>query len=135
MDDFRLRDGVVMGCTQAMALGSGVSRSGGTMSAGLFIGLTREVATQYSLLLAIPAVVASGPFSLPDVFESSGSGPVPTPLQLVIATAIAFSVGYMCIAWLLRWAASHNVYLFVWRRLDLGTLVMVLLAAGTLLAA
>jgi undecaprenyl-diphosphatase len=134
VQQLRLRDGVVMGCAQALALIPGVSRSGGTISAGLFLGLTREAATRYSFLLAIPAVVASGLFSLPDVFDRSGPGATPSVLQMVVATLIAFVLGYACIAWLLRWVARHSVYVFVWYRLGLGTLVLLLLATGTLSA-
>ena len=69
-----------------MALIPGVSRSGGTITAGLFLGLTRPAAVRYSFLLAIPAVVAAGLFQIPDVFAGDG----PSPLQMVVATVIAF---------------------------------------------
>lgn len=72
VEDLRAKDGIIMGSAQALALIPGVSRSGGTISAGLFLGLTREAAARYSFLLAIPAVVASGLFSLPDAFEPAG---------------------------------------------------------------
>jgi undecaprenyl-diphosphatase len=134
LHQFRLRDGVVMGCAQALALIPGVSRSGGTISAGLFLGLTRETATRYSFLLAIPAVVASGLFSLPDLFEPSGPGAAPSAAQMVVATVVAFVLGYACIAWLLRWVANHSLYLFVWYRLALGGLVILLLATGVVSA-
>jgi len=71
VEKLTLRDGVAMGLAQSLALVPGVSRSGGTISAGLFLGLTREAATRYSFLLAIPAVVASGLFSLPDAISPS----------------------------------------------------------------
>ena len=132
--DMRLRDGIVMGCAQAMALVPGVSRSGGTITAGLAIGMNREAATRYSFLLAIPAVVASGLFSLPDVFNPSGVGVVPSVAQMVVATAIAFILGYASIAWLLRWVARHSVYIFVWYRIALGGLVLALLATGVISA-
>ncbi|MGH3716976.1 MAG: undecaprenyl-diphosphate phosphatase [Micromonosporaceae bacterium] len=132
--DMTLRDGIVMGCAQAMALVPGVSRSGGTITAGLAIGMTREAATRYSFLLAIPAVVASGIFSLEDVFAPSGAGVAPSGAQLVVATAIAFVLGYASIAWLLHWVAKHTVYVFVWYRILLGGTVLALLAAGTISA-
>src|SRR5215211_7783870 len=118
--ELTVRDGVLMGFAQALALVPGVSRSGATISAGLFIGLTREAATRYSFLLAIPAVVGAGLFSVPDVFESGGSGLQPTVAQMVVATAIAFGIGYAAIAWLLRWVAHHSVYVFVIYRIVLG---------------
>ncbi|MGH3716489.1 MAG: undecaprenyl-diphosphate phosphatase [Micromonosporaceae bacterium] len=132
--DMTLRDGIVMGCAQAMALIPGVSRSGGTISAGLAIGMTREAATRYSFLLAIPAVVASGIFSLEDVFAPSGVGVAPSGAQMVVATAIAFILGYASIAWLLRYVAKHSVYVFVWYRILLGGTVLALLATGMVAA-
>ncbi|RKR92561.1 undecaprenyl-diphosphatase [Micromonospora pisi] len=132
--DFTLRDGVVMGFAQAAALVPGVSRSGGTLTAGLFLNLTREAAARYSFLLAIPAVVMSGLFSIPDVFDNSGDGSIPTPAQMVVATLIAFAVGYVSIAWLLRYVAHHTLYAFVLYRVALGSLVLALLITGTISA-
>ncbi len=123
-------DGVVLGCAQAMALIPGVSRSGGTITAGLFLGLTRTAAVRYSFLLAIPAVVASGLFQIPDVFAGDG----PSPLQMVVATLIAFVLGYASIAWLLRYVARHSVYVFVWYRVVLGLLLFGALSVGWLSA-
>ena len=127
-------DGVVMGLAQAMALVPGVSRSGGTISAGLFLGLTRPTAVRYSFLLAIPAVIAAGLFQIPDVFAVGGPGLQPSVAQMVVATLLAAAVGYAAIAWLLRYVERHSVYLFVWYRLALGTAVLVMLATGTISA-
>lgn len=127
-------DGVVMGFAQAMALVPGVSRSGGTISAGLFLGLTRPAAVRYSFLLAIPAVVAAGLFQIPDVFATGGPGLQPSVAQMVVATLIAFVVGYASIAWLLRYVQRHSIYVFVWYRLALGLVVLGLLATGTISA-
>ncbi len=135
VEKLTLRDGVAMGLAQSLALVPGVSRSGGTISAGLFLGLTREAATRYSFLLAIPAVVASGLFSLPDAISPSdtaglqASGP-----QLLAATVLAFVVGYASIAWLLRYVVNHTIYVFVYYRIVLGVLVLVLLATTGLTA-
>jgi len=134
VDQLTVRDGVLMGGAQALALIPGVSRSGATISAGLGLGLIREAATRYSFLLAIPAVVASGLFSIPDVFDRGGPGPQPTVAQMVVATLLAFVVGYAAIAWLLRWVAHHSVYLFVIYRLVLGGTLLALLATGTVSA-
>lgn len=130
--NFTMRDAIVMGFAQAMALIPGVSRSGGTLTAGLFLNLTREVAARYSFLLAIPAVLISGLFSLPDVFDSSGHHP--SGAQMVVATVIAFGVGYASIAWLLRYVSHHTLYLFVLYRVALGSLVLALLMTGTIAA-
>ena len=118
--------GVTMGFAQALALIPGVSRSGGTISAGLFLGLTRPAAVRLSFLLAIPAVVASGLFELRDVTFSGGT----TPIQMAVATLIAFVVGYAAIAWLLRYIEHHSVYLFVWYRIALGAVLFSALGAG-----
>ncbi|MCW3842887.1 undecaprenyl-diphosphate phosphatase [Micromonospora yasonensis] len=135
LENFRMRDGVVMGFAQAMALIPGVSRSGGTLTFGLLLNLTRETAARYSFLLAIPAVVLSGIFSISDVFEPSEPGTAaPSVAQMVVATVIAFAIGYAAIAWLLRYVAHHTLYLFVLYRVALGTLVLCLLLTGTISA-
>ncbi|HYN95886.1 MAG TPA: undecaprenyl-diphosphate phosphatase [Pilimelia sp.] len=134
LERFTMRDGVVMGIAQAMALIPGVSRSGGTLSAGLFLGLTREAAARFSFLLAIPAVVSSGLFSVPDVFERGGPGLTPSPAQMVVATLIAFAVGYAAIAWLLRYVAQHTLYVFVLYRVALGSVILALLTTGAISA-
>jgi undecaprenyl-diphosphatase len=118
--------GIGMGLAQALALIPGVSRSGGTITAGLFLGLTRTAAVRLSFLLAIPAVVASGLFTLPDVLAPGG----PSGLQMIVATAIAFGVGYAAIAWLLRYIEHHSVYVFVWYRIALGAVLFTALGAG-----
>ena len=132
LQQLTVTDGVVMGLAQAMALVPGVSRSGGTISAGLFLGLTRLTAVRYSFLLAIPAVIAAGLFQIPDVFAVGGPGLQPSAAQMVVATLIAAAVGYAAIAWLLRYVERHSVYLFVWYRLALGIVVLTLLATGTI---
>ena len=134
IESLNIRDGLIMGGAQALALIPGVSRSGGTISAGLFLGLTREAAARYSFLLAIPAVLASGLFSLPDAFEPVGSGLEASGMQLLIATLIAFAIGYASIAWLLRFVVSHSMYWFVGYRMILGIVVLGLLAGGVISA-
>jgi undecaprenyl-diphosphatase len=98
------------------------------------LGLTRPAAVRYSFLLAIPAVTAAGLFQIPDVFAVGGPGLQPSVTQLVIATLLAFAVGYATIAWLLRYVQRHSIYLFVWYRLALGLVVLVLLATGMISA-
>ncbi len=132
IESLNARDGLIMGGAQALALIPGVSRSGGTIAAGLFLGLTREAAARYSFLLAIPAVLAAGLFSLPDAFEPVGAGLQASGMQLLIATLIAFAIGYASIAWLLRFVVNHSMYWFVGYRVLLGLLVLGLLAGGVL---
>ncbi len=134
LEQLTVTSGVALGFAQALALVPGVSRSGGTISAGLFLGLTRPAAVRYSFLLAIPAVIAAGLFQIPDVFEVGGAGLQPSVAQMVIATLVAFVVGYAAIAWLLRYVQRHSIYLFVWYRIALGIVVLALLATGTISA-
>ena len=128
------RDAVIVGFAQCLALVPGVSRSGATISAGLFLGMERELAARFGFLLAIPAVFASGLFSLPDAFAPVGEGMSATGPQLVVSIVIAFVVGYAAVAWFLRFLVRHSMYWFVGYRIILGTMVLVLLATGTVAA-
>jgi undecaprenyl-diphosphatase len=119
-----MRDGALIGLAQAAALVPGVSRSGSTISAGLFLGLNRAAAARYSFLLSVPAVVLSGLFELKDVGNGNGAGVVPT----AIATVLAFLVGYASIAWLLRYLVRHPVTVFVIYRVVLGGVLLGLVA-------
>jgi len=120
------RDGFLIGCAQALALVPGVSRSGATISAGLFLNLTRTTAARFSFLLSVPAVVLSGLFELRHIGESGGAPAGATAL----ATLLAFVTGYASIAFLLRWLAGHSLAVFVAYRFVLGALVIALTAAG-----
>jgi len=122
------RDAIVIGFAQACALVPGVSRSGATLTAGMFLGFDRPSAARYSFLLSVPAVVLSGAFELRKIGEEGGAGFVPT----AIATLLAFLVGYATIAFLLRWLTSHSTAIFVVYRVALGTLVIALTAAGAI---
>ncbi len=134
-DQLTLRDGLLMGLAQCLALIPGVSRSGGTISAGLALGLTRPVAVRFSFLLALPAVLASGIYKLKDVTEPVGPGQVGASVaQILVATVIAFGVGYATIAWLLRFVENHTIYVFVWYRVLLGILVLLALSTGLVAA-
>lgn len=130
-DDLTMKDAIVMGLCQCLALIPGVSRSGGTISGGLFLGLDREVATRFSFLLAIPAVLASGLFSLPDAFDPA-AGQAASGMQLLVGTSVAFVVGYASIAWLLKFVSNHSFEWFAAYRIPVGILVMILLAIGVL---
>lgn len=127
--DMTWRDGIVFGFAQALALIPGVSRSGGTITAGLLMGYTREAAARYSFLLAVPAVFASGFYQL---YKSWGvAGPV-SPANTALATFIAFFVGYAVIVWFLKIVSTRGYGLFVVYRVVLGVVVLALLAAGVL---
>jgi undecaprenyl-diphosphatase len=127
IDQIDQRDGVTIGLAQSLALVPGVSRSGSTISAGLFLGYTREDAARFSFLLSVPAVVLSGLFELKDV--GSGKG-VPGVGVTAVATVVAFVVGYASIAWFLRYLVGHSMTLFVVYRVALGVLLAVMLATN-----
>lgn len=121
--------GLVFGFAQALALIPGVSRSGGTITAGLFMGFTRSAAARYSFLLALPAVFGSGLYELAKSFrEPSAVGLAET----AVATGIAFLVGLGVIAFLMRWLANHGYWPFVVYRVLLGGAVLTLLLTGVL---
>ncbi|OFT52927.1 undecaprenyl-diphosphatase [Corynebacterium sp. HMSC06D04] len=132
-EELTMKDAVLMGLWQCLALTPGVSRSGGTISGGLFLNLDREVATRFSFLLAIPAVLASGLFSLPDAFDPQ-AGQAASGLQLLVGSGIGFVVGYISIAWLLKFVSNHSFAWFAAYRIPLGLLVMALLGTGVMAA-
>jgi undecaprenyl-diphosphatase len=118
-----------MGLAQSLALVPGVSRSGGTLTAGLALGLDRQAAARYSFLLAIPAVFGAGVLSVFDLLARHEGPQTASVPQIVAATLVAFVVGYATIDWLLRYVSKHSYSIFVWYRIALGALVMMLLAA------
>ncbi|MBS4730397.1 undecaprenyl-diphosphate phosphatase [Mycobacterium sp. SM1] len=129
-EELTWRDAVIVGLAQTLALIPGVSRSGATISAGLSLGLHREPAARFGFLLAIPAVFASGLFSLPDAFHPIREGMSATGPQLLVATLIAFVVGFATVAWFLRFLVRHSMYWFVGYRMAAGIGVLILLATG-----
>jgi undecaprenyl-diphosphatase len=130
LQDLNVRDGLLYGAAQSLALIPGVSRSGATISAGLFMGYSREAATRYAFLLAIPAVMGSGLFEARNIASEPNVSWGPT----ILATVIAFLIGYAVIAWLLRYVATNSYLPFVIYRIVVGTLVLVLTATGVMVA-
>ncbi|MEU0752060.1 undecaprenyl-diphosphate phosphatase [Streptomyces albogriseolus] len=128
LGDLTVRDGLIYGVCQAMALIPGVSRSGATISGGLFMGYRPEAAARYSFLLAIPAVLASGLFELKDAADGGHVSWGPT----LFATVIAFVTGYAVIAWFMKFISTKSFMPFVWYRIALGVVIIVLVAAGAL---
>jgi undecaprenyl-diphosphatase len=128
LQELSIRDGLVFGLCQAMALVPGVSRSGATISGGLLMGYTREAAARYSFLLAVPAVLASGAFELKDAGESGHISWGPT----AFATLIAFAVGYVVIAWFMKYISSKSFMPFVIYRIVLGIVLFWLIGSGAL---
>ena len=124
-------DGAFIGIAQALALVPGVSRSGATISAGLFRGLTREAAARYSFLLSTPAIVLAALFELKGIVDGSEHTGASTA-DILVATAFAFVFGYWSISFLLRFVTRHGLVWFVVYRVLLGALVLALTAAGAI---
>lgn len=128
LTDLTLRDSLLFGFAQALALVPGVSRSGGTLSAGLLLGYSRVAAARYSFLLAVPAVLASGAYKLTDI----GAGEGPSWGATLVATVVSFGVGYVVIVAFLRYLAVGSFRPFVLYRLVLAVLLLVLIGVGVL---
>lgn len=127
VENLTIRDGLIIGFAQALALIPGVSRSGATMTAGMALGFNRAAAARYSFLLSVPAVVLSGLFELRKI----GDGSLPVG-GTIVGTIAAFIVGYASIAWMLKWLAGHTVAIFTGYRVLLGIGVLVLASAGAI---
>ena len=128
--DLNTKNAILFGLGQALALIPGVSRSGATITAGLAMGFRRDVAARYSFLLAIPAVFASAALTAGDIASDDF---VNWPATIV-ATIVAFVVGYFVIAGLMRYLQTRTFLPFVIYRIGLGSLLLVLLATGVLSA-
>lgn len=130
--DVRLTDAILIGIAQCAALIPGVSRSGATISAGLFRGLDRVTATRLSFFLSIPAMIAAGTFEAVDdaAAVNRSVGWIPT----ATATAVAFAVAYASIAWLLKFVAHHKITVFIWYRIAAGLLLALALTTGLITA-
>ena len=130
LPNVQTRDGVFVGLWQALALIPGVSRSGSTITGALYAGFDRPTAARFSFLLSIPAVFLAGAYELYDERHSLGAmGAAP----IIVATAVAFVVGYLSIDFLMRFLRRHTMWVFVIYRLALGILLLILLAKGILL--
>ena len=127
--DLTVRDALVVGVLQCLALVPGVSRSGATISAGLLRGLDRVTATRLSFFLSIPALTAAGLYELKDVSGSDiGAG------ETLVGTAVSFVVAYAAVAWLLRFVAHHSIAWFVPYRVALGLGLLGLLSLSVISA-
>ena len=123
------RDAVLFGLAQSCALFPGVSRSGGTISMGLLLGYERRAATRYAFLLAIPAVLGAGIYNLKDIPDHANAyGTVPT----IVATVISFVVGLAVIRWLLEYVSKKSYMPFVYYRIALGALVLILIGTSVI---
>lgn len=124
------RDGILMGLAQTLALIPGVSRSGSTITAGLFIGLERATTARFSFLLGIPAITIAGIVELKSVFIDGVGNIQILPLLVGLISATVFS--YLSIAWLIRYLQSKSTWIFVWYRLAFGVAILTALWGGAL---
>jgi len=132
LDQLNSKHGILYGAAQALALVPGVSRSGATIAMGRFLGYTREAALRYSFLLALPAVFGSGLYELKDAFSSDAAPNVFSIPETLVATGVAFVIGYIVIAWLLKFVSTKSFRPFIIYRVVLGSLILILLATGVI---
>ena len=130
LEQLNTKHGLLYGAAQALALVPGVSRSGATIAMGRFLGYSREAALRYSFLLALPAVFGSGFYQLKSAFSSDALPNVFSISETFVATAVAFGVGYLVIAWLLKFVSTKSFMPFIVYRVALGSMLLVLLATG-----
>jgi undecaprenyl-diphosphatase len=128
-----IMDGILIGFSQCIALIPGASRSGSTLAGAFALGLDRETAARYSFLLSVPAIFLSGLWELKDVIKPDPNAP-PLPAntiilskpELAIATVVAGIVGYVCIAWLIKFLSKSSTLVFVLYRIVLGLVLLFL---------
>ena len=128
VEDLNLKRGLTFGLFQTLALIPGVSRSGATITGGRLLGFTRPAAAEFAFLLALPAVFASGLYKMLDIGGDEYAGWGAT----IIGTIVAFVVGYIVIAWLMKFISTHSFMPFVYYRIALGLLILVLVYYGAL---
>ena len=134
LEQLSTKHGLLYGAAQALALMPGVSRSGATIAMGRILGYSREAALRYSFLLALPAVFGSGFYQLKDAFSSDAAPNVFSIPETFVATAVAFGVGYLVIAWLLKFVSTKSFMPFIIYRVVLGSTLLILLATGVISA-
>jgi len=127
-EDLDVRDALAVGTAQALALIPGASRSGTTITAGLFRGLDRAAAARFSFLLSIPAVLLSALYEARKIGDKGGAGAGLTGVALIFA----FVVGLASIVWLMRWISKHSTYVFIYYRVIVGVMLIALLATGVI---
>lgn len=134
LDTLRAKDAIALGLAQAASLVPGVSRSGGTITMGRWLGMSRDAAARMSFLLAIPAVIGSALFeavtAASHLTEEGGPG-IPAT---VIATIVSFGVGYVVIVWFLKLITTRSFMPFVIYRLGFAALIVVLISTGAVSA-
>jgi undecaprenyl-diphosphatase len=128
LEDLQGRDGILMGLAQSLALIPGVSRSGSTLTAGLFMDIERSTAARFSFLLGIPAITLAGLVELKGVFNQQLTMSQILPLSAGVISSAVFS--YLAIAWLLQYLKTKDTWIFVWYRLAFGVFLLGGIALG-----
>ncbi len=129
-EHLKVRDGILMGLAEALALIPGVSRSGSTITAGLFLGLERATAARFSFLLGIPAITLAGTVELKMIFASGIRYSDLIPIIVGLISSAIFS--YLSIAWLIRYLQRKSTWIFVWYRLAFGVMILAAVWGGAL---
>ena len=122
--DITVLDSIIIGFAQALSLIPGSSRSGTTITAGLFVGLNREAAARFSFLLSVPAVLASGALQL---YEALQFIDLEMAGNIVVATIVSGVSGYLAIDFLLKFLKKNTTFIFVYYRIALGIFILILL--------
>ncbi|WP_017302378.1 undecaprenyl-diphosphate phosphatase [Nodosilinea nodulosa] len=123
-DSLKIKDGILVGLGQTIALFPGASRSGSTLTTALFLGLERETAARFSFLLGIPTLTLATLYQSSKAFEN-----VDDLILLLVGIASAFVFSYVSIAWLLRYLQNKSTWIFVWYRLGFGVVILAAIAA------
>lgn len=129
MDSITIKDSIIIGIAQAFALIPGSSRSGTTITGGLFLGLKRDVAAKFSFLLSIPAVLASGLFEL---IHSLDYLTADMALNIIIATLVSGISGYLAIDFLIKFLKKHSTFVFIYYRIAIGLFILILLLTNSI---
>ena len=131
-DALEIRDGILVGLGQTLALVPGVSRSGSTLTTGLFLGLEREAAAKFSFLLGFPTLTIATLYKSLKIFKMFQSGELPNNIVILLVVGIVstFIFSYLSIAFLIKYLQTKNTLVFVWYRLAFGVSILLAIAAG-----
>jgi undecaprenyl-diphosphatase len=127
MKDITILDSLIIGFAQAFALIPGSSRSGTTITGGLFVGLNRESAARFSFLLSVPAILASG---LLQLYEARKFVDSSMALNLIVSTIFSAVSGYAAIDFLLKYLRKNTTFVFIYYRIALGIAIIILISSG-----
>jgi undecaprenyl-diphosphatase len=127
VDDMSWKDALKVGCAQALALIPGTSRSGATIIGGLFFGLSRRAATEFSFFLAVPTLIAAGAYDLYKNRALLDGGDIGL---FTVGTLASFISAFLCVRWLLRYIVSHDFTIFAWYRIAFGVIVLATAYSG-----